>query len=290
MTEPIRSTQRKRPWSAHAKLFGTGDLTRRTTCAVVVAHPSDEIVGAGCLISKLIDIAVLHTTDGAPADMVDAKAAGFENLIDYATARRNECRTALALVNVNTDRISDVGIMDRCASEFLAELARTIALFIQQMGATIVVTHPYEGAHPDHDATAFATHAALGLLNKNGFRPPALFEMALHPSLNSDAKIPEFLLAKDRETTVLMPDGKSKELKAKMFECFSSQQSSLSESPIGPEKFRVPTDYDFKRPPCEGKLHYENFDWAPSPVEWQQHAHEAWSNLFPASLGASHSH
>ena len=290
MTEPIRSTKRKRPWSAHAKLFGTGDLTRRTTCALIVAHPSDEIVGAGCLISKLVDVAVLHTTDGAPADMVDAKAAGFENLVDYAAARQNECRTALALSNVNADKISDVGIMDRCASEFLAELARTIALFIQQMGATIVVTHPYEGAHPDHDATAFATHAALRLLNKNGFRSPALFEMALHPSLSSDAKVPEFLLAPDRETTILMLDERSRDLKAKMFACFASQQSSLTESPIGPEKFRVPNDYDFNRPPSADKLHYENFDWALSPAEWQQHACEAWLNLFPASLHASNGH
>jgi hypothetical protein len=161
---------------------------------------------------------------------------------------------------------------------------------VQQAGATIVVTHPYEGAHPDHDATAFATHAALRLLNKNGFRPPALFEMALHPSLDSAAKIPEFLSAHDRETTILMLDAKARTLKANMFDCFQSQKKSLLDSPLGPEKFRSPGDYDFNQPPCEGKLHYENFEWAPSPAEWQQNARVAWTTLFPASLQANNSH
>jgi len=290
MTLPIRPSQRKRPWSPHAKLFGTGDLTRRTRCAIIVAHPSDEIVGAGGLISKLLEVAILHTTDGAPADMVDANAAGFEDLVEYAAARRNECRAALALSNVTPDKITDLAIMDRCASEFLPELAKKIALFVQQAGATIVVTHPYEGAHPDHDATAFATHAALRLLNKNGFRPPALFEMALHPSLDSGAKIPEFLSAPDRETTVLMLDERARALKANMFDCFKSQQESLHDSPIEPERFRAPGDYDFNQPPCEGKLHYENFEWAPSPEAWQQNAREAWATLFPASFQVSNGH
>jgi len=55
-------------------------------CAVIVAHPADEVVGAGCLISKLVDVTVLHVTDGAPCDMEDAEAAGFNERSEYAEA------------------------------------------------------------------------------------------------------------------------------------------------------------------------------------------------------------
>jgi LmbE family N-acetylglucosaminyl deacetylase len=164
MTQPIRPTPRRKPRSAHAKLFGTGSLTRKMRCSVIVAHPAEEVVGAGCLISKLVDVTVLHVTDGAPYDMQDAEAAGFKDRSRYAAARKQECLDALAIANVSADQVIDFAITDHCAAQCLADLTRKITTFLQQSAADIVVTHPYEGGHPDHDATAFATHAALRLM------------------------------------------------------------------------------------------------------------------------------
>ena len=282
MTQPIRPTERRRPWSAHAKLFGTGDLNRTTRCSVIVAHPADEVVGAGCLISKLVDVSVLHITDGAPSDMQDAKAAGFSNRSDYAQARKKECIAALSIANVPEERVIDFAVTDQCAAHCLAELSKKITTFLQQTGADIVVTHPYEGAHPDHDATAFATHAALRLMKKNGFRPPVLFEMALHPSTDWKAKVPEFLPGSERETTTLLLDERAQQLKQQMFDCFQSQRASLEVSPLGPEKFRQPPAYDFNTPPQDGKLHYENLNLGLTSEEWHTLAGNALVELFPA--------
>jgi len=282
MTQPIRPTERRRPWSAHAKLFGTGDLNRITRCSVIVAHPADEVVGAGCLISKLVDVSVLHITDGAPSDMQDAKAAGFSNRSDYAQARKEECIAALSIANVPEERVVDLAVTDQCAAHCLTELTKKIATFLQQTGADIVVTHPYEGAHPDHDATAFATHAALRLMKKNGFRPPVLFEMALHPSTDWKAKVPEFLPGSERETTTLLLDERAQQLKQQMFDCFQSQRASLEVSPLGPEKFRQPPAYDFNAPPQDGKLHYENLNLGLTSEEWHTLAGNALVELFPA--------
>jgi len=282
MTQPIRPTERRRPWSAHAKLFGTGDLNRTTRCSVIVAHPADEVVGAGCLISKLVDVSVLHITDGAPSDMQDAKAAGFSNRSDYAQARKEECIAALSIANVPEERVVDLAVTDQCAAHCLTELTKKIATFLQQTGADIVVTHPYEGAHPDHDATAFATHAALRLMKKNGFRPPVLFEMALHPSTDWKAKVPEFLPGSERETTTLLLDERAQQLKQQMFDCFQSQRASLEVSPLGPEKFRQPPAYDFNAPPQDGKLLYENLNLGLTSGEWHTLAGNALVELFPA--------
>ena len=260
-------------------------LTPTTRCAVIVAHPADEIVGAGCLISKLVDVTILHVTDGAAYDPDDATDAGIKNASEYARARSQECLSALAIANVPEDRVVDLNLQDRFASQFLTDLARRIAAFLQQSGADIVVTHPYEGGHPDHDATAFATHSALRLLKDNGLRPPVLFEMALHPSADFKAKVPEFL-GSDGETTTLLLDERALELKQRMFECFRSQRKSLEVSPIGPERFRKQLVYNFAAPPNGGKPYYENFDWAQSGKEWQSLARKALEDLFPQPTGA----
>jgi LmbE family N-acetylglucosaminyl deacetylase len=283
MTQPFKPAQRKKVRSAHARLFGTGDLTRRMGCSVIVAHPADEVVGAGCLISKLVDVTILHVTDGAPCDMHDAKAAGFEKRSAYARARRQECLAALAIAHVPEDRVVDFAITDHCAAHCLADLTKQIAMFLQQSEADIVVTHPYEGGHPDHDATAFATHAALRLMKQNGFRPPVLFEMALRPSKDFKAKLAEFLPGSERETTTLLLDERARKLKQQMFACLETQRESLEVSPVGAEKFRQPSAYDFSAPPQEGKLHFENFDWAPRSDEWQSLACKALADLFPAT-------
>jgi LmbE family N-acetylglucosaminyl deacetylase len=283
MNQSIRPTPRRKPRSAHAKLFGTGDLTRTMRCSVIVAHPADEVVGAGCLISKLVDVTILHITDGAPGDMRDAEAAGFKDRWQYAQARRQECLAALAIANVPEDQVIDFAITDHCAAHCLADLTKKITTFLQQSAADIVITHPYEGGHPDHDATAFATHAALRLMKQNGFRPPILFEMALHPSSDFKAKVPEFLPGSERETTTLLLDERAQKLKQRMFACFQTQRESLEVSPVGPEKFRQPSTYDFSAPPQDGKLHYENFDWAPRSEEWQSLASKALADLFPAA-------
>ena len=289
MTQPIRPAERRKPWSAHAKLFGTGDLNRTTRCSVIVAHPADEVVGAGCLISKLVDVSVLHITDGAPTDMRDAKAAGFTNRSDYAQARKEECIAALSIANVPEERVVDFAVTDQGAAHCLTELTKKIATFLQQTGADIVVTHPYEGGHPDHDATAFATHSALRLMKINGFRPPVLFEMALHPSTDWKAKVPEFLPGSERETTTLLLDERAQQLKQRMFACFQSQRASLEVSPLGPEKFRQPATYNFNAPPQDGKLHYENLNLAFTSEDWHTLAGNALAELFPSRQSATNS-
>ncbi len=281
MIEPVQHLPRRKPRSPRVKLFGTGDLNRKMRCSVIVAHPADEVVGAGCLISKLVDVTILHVTDGAPSDMQDAKAAGFDARADYARARREECLAALAIANVPEDHVVDLEIPDQHASACLADLTKKIASFLQRSAPDIVVTHPYEGGHPDHDATAFATHAALRLMKLNGLEPPALFEMGLHPSEDFKAKVPDFLPGTERETTTLLLDDRAKEMKQRMFACFETQRESLDVSPIGPEKFRQPVAYDFTAAPKQGRLHYENFDWAPTREEWQSLASDALANLFP---------
>lgn len=281
MAQPLQQARWGNKPSAHARLFGTGDLHLTTKCTVIVAHPADEIVGAGCLISKLVDVTVIHVTDGA-RDLREAKAAGFDDVASYGEARKRECREALAVAEVPADRIVEFAVPDTAACECLQDLTKRITSFLQEAGTDIVVTHPYEGGHPDHDATAFATHAALRLMELNGLKPPTLFEMALHPGNDEISKLPEFLPGAEGETTTLVLDERATQLKRQMFECLQSQRRSMQASPVGLERFRQPPKYDFSVPPQEGQLHYEKFDWAPRSSEWQLRARKALKDLFPS--------
>ena len=68
----------------------------RVFCAVAyrrTAHPDDEVIGAGSsLLSHFGRSKVVHVTEGAPANMLDAQRAGFVARNDYAHARRLEVR------------------------------------------------------------------------------------------------------------------------------------------------------------------------------------------------------
>jgi LmbE family N-acetylglucosaminyl deacetylase len=67
---------------------------------VIVAHPDDEIIGAGARLSSLKGVTVIHVTNGAPRELDCALRACFATGDEYAGARREECLSALGLAGV----------------------------------------------------------------------------------------------------------------------------------------------------------------------------------------------
>ena len=266
--------------SAHASLFGASELVRPSRCSVIVAHPYDEVIGAGGLISRLRDVTILHVTEGAPAEQ-ETQTAGSAAGANHSKARKEGCASALALANVRPDQIEEFGVTDIWTPRLLADLAKRIAVFLQRSETEIVLTHPYDGGHPDHDATAFATHAAVRLVKHIGFKPPALFEIALHPSRDGKKRVLDFLPGSWRETTTLVLNEEARNLKRRMFDCFTTQQEGLRGTPLGREKFRTPPAYDFSVAPNSGKPAYENFHTGMTGPQWQTLARKALAELFP---------
>src|SRR5918994_1793205 len=91
---------------------------------VVAAHPDDETVGLGGQLRRLRRATIAHVTDGAPRDLADARANGFDDWQSYADARRRELRAGMALAGINTCSLVALGFPDQQAVYSMASLAR----------------------------------------------------------------------------------------------------------------------------------------------------------------------
>jgi len=246
---------------------------------IVGAHPDDETAGAAGLLLRCerSNLWIVTVTDGAPRDPADAERAGYTAREDYAAARRQELLNALPVAAVPTDHTYSLNIVDQEASFDMTALAHRIADTVRELRPTAVLTHPYEGGHPDHDATAFAVHAACAMLA----HPPEVYEFTSYhadPGKPRAMRVGHFLPGTDTGQLIPLSE-KEIELKQKMFECYASQAHVLRHFPLHEERFRAAPAYDFTEAPHAGTLFYENFPWGMTGDRWRQLATESLSTL-----------
>jgi len=232
---------------------------------VIAAHPDDEVIGLGGHLHLLRDPWIVHTTDGAPRSTIARE--------EYAATRRKEVECAMALAGVMPERLRTLGTVDQESVRALDRMRQQLCEIISHLHPDAILTHPYEGGHPDHDAAAFAVAAAVGQMKEK----PRIVEFASYHNGNpagvASMKIGEFLPGPpDAETVRLSPESRAR--KQQMFECFRSQSEMLANFPIEVERFRNAPSYAFDRAPHEGQLFYEAQGWGVG-VEWRRLAMEA---------------
>ncbi len=247
--------------------------------AIVAAHPDDEVVGLGSRLPLIRENAcIIHITDGSPADPGDARAAGCSTREQYALLRRDELACALGQAGLGNEQCFEIGAVDQDSSRHLEAITRRLAQLLETITPAIVVTHPYEGGHPDHDAAAFAVAGAWNLIRASGRNPPAVAEFTSYHAAVEGMEVFEFLPGPEPVTTVTLSET-DRLLKSKMIECFRSQERVLQYFPVRIERFRPAPQYDFMRPPHPGKLYYENFAWGLTGDSWRELARSAMDSL-----------
>jgi LmbE family N-acetylglucosaminyl deacetylase len=242
---------------------------------VIVAHPDDEAIGAGGLLAGLPDAVVAHITDGAPRDERYAQSKGFLTREEYARARRREVANALAHVGITPDRCRGLGYVDGEASNQLLELVFDVAHLIDEVRPDIVLTHPYEGGHSDHDATAFAVQLACGILRRDHAPAPLVLELTSYHNYSGTRQVFEFLPFIGTYYQTIRLTAAEKLLKKRMYDEFVSQKQVLERFPINIEKFRPAPRYLFTNPPHEGQLDYERFCSLITGAQWRRNAEKA---------------
>jgi LmbE family N-acetylglucosaminyl deacetylase len=241
---------------------------------IVAAHQDDEVIGLGSRLPSMRDSAIfVHTTDGALKK--DAQALGFSDTAEYACARREELFAALALAGIPSDHCIALAFGDQQASTHLVQLTQRLLQVLLDLKPSVIYTHPYEGGHPDHDATAFAVHSAVGLLAPAGVSRPEILEFTSYHAAANGLEANEFLPYAGISICTKSLTEAERCLKAKMIDCFVTQRHVLSVFPLSIEKLRFAPRYHFDQAPHPGRLYYENFDWGMDGERWRKHAREA---------------
>ena len=200
---------------------------------------------------------LVHVTDGAPVDGVDAQSAGFPDAEAYTTARRSELNRALAYLPAFPIATVQLGETDQRVTDHLFRVVRALRRLIVTWAPATVVTHAYKGGHPDHDAIAVAVHALR--------RERTTFvhlEFAEYYQGRSGELVTNRFPTTTPATVRIRLSNQEQQMKRDMLSAFTSQQRTLACFGVEEEWLRPAPEYDFSRPPNEGRVWYERFPWA----------------------------
>ena len=239
--------------------------------AAVVAHPDDETIGCGALLQRLSGVHVVVVTDGAPCDLQDAHWHGFETAEAYAAARSRELQRVMQLAGVQPQHILQFDMRDQQAVLKLAGVTVRLRRIFADWKIGIVLTHAYEGGHPDHDAVAFCVHQAA-----RRARPPLrIIEMPLYRATETGAAHQSFVPAPGIEPVVVELTAEEQRRKRDMVAAYVTQKDVLAGFSLAAEVFRIAPDYDFTKAPNGGRVLYDRENWGIESKDWLRQAREA---------------
>lgn len=225
----------------------------RTT--VVVAHPADEIVGLGGQLAQIGALTLVHVTDGTPRELAAAQRASFASRGSYAQARARELDRALAAAGVRHARSRELGITEQEVAHHLADLVKV--LIVDLAHTDVILTHPYEGGHPDHDACAFAVQAACTLRWLMGAATPQRLEFACYHARDGRLAAGRFWEAPGCPERVIALNNTQLAAKRAALAELVIQSTRLDSGPTEVERLRRAPSYDFGRPPPPQEVLYE---------------------------------
>lgn len=260
--------EREQAWREISSQLQSGSPDANVRLLVLAAHPDDETIGASVLLSRFPQSSVAFLTDGAPRDTRLWPPGLSCTREEYATVRRQEAIQALSLAGVSQEQIFWLGGVDQEAAFEISILAERFTKLLADVRATVVVTHPYEGGHPDHDTAALVARIAVSLC-ENGYQP-ALVEMPSYHARDGRCVTGEFLDTHDLSPQLCFEfSSRDRERKRRMMDSYASQALVLESFSIDRELLRIAPDYDFAQPPHQGKLWYECMGWQMAGARWR---------------------
>ena len=220
---------------------------------MLVAHPDDEAVGCGGLLQRTDDPIVVFATDGAPHSDYFWKQYGSRKA--YARVRAEEAERALASIGITHLHFlpEDSPCADQELHLNLAAVYEQLSQLIEAEMPQAILTHAYEGGHPDHDACAFLAAQA----GKQYGLP--VWEMPLYHRAAGEVARQSFIDSTGQHAIELTREELA--CKHEMYIAYVSQTAVLTDFSSAVERFRPMRKYNFARAPHAGVLNYEAWQW-----------------------------
>lgn len=262
-------------WASLSRRLLSGDQDGRLKIVVLAAHPDDETIGASALLGRFQNSAVAYLTDGAPRDRSLWSPDAHGSRDDYGLLRRKEAENALALVDLTPEQITWLGGTDQEAIFDAGDLTDRLIQFLDVSRPSVLITHPYEGGHPDHDAAALVASLAVSRVTSRC----VLAEMTSYHAESDRCVTGRFLNNAVAPELVFELSQAERAHKRSMMAAHSSQREVLSGFVIDCERVRPAPEYDFSRPPHSGSLWYERMGWEMTGERWRSLAQLAVQSL-----------
>ena len=246
---------------------------------ILAAHPDDETIGASTILTRIPDVTVVFVTDGAPRDPTFWSADAKGSRTDYARMRCQEALSALSLAGVSAEQALHLGAVDQDAILEAPALVAWFSTLLGQLQPEVLVTHPYEGGHPDHDTAALIAQLATWNMQCQGesVAAPQLIEMTSYHAREGICETGTFLPGEAQSPSELLIE-LSSDLRARkeaMLAAYASQQLILQRFNSQTERFRLAPSYDFTHAPHAGNLWYECLGWPMTGARWRELARHA---------------
>lgn len=229
--------------------------------AVVLSHPGDEAISLSTLLPQLRQAQFIYIAESPAVANSTSQPGLFFDVQSAPAARKAELRAALILAGISGQRITLLGLKEGEVSWHIVWLAHRLTALFTVMKPEAVITHPYEGGHPDHDAAAMAVHGACARLRRAGLPSPTIIEAAAyHRGSNGSIVFGQFLPAgelEQRHVRVRVVDRANEEFRQQLVSCYSEQRPILGQVTGIAEAYREAPGYDFSAPPHRGSLLYE---------------------------------
>ncbi len=234
---------------------------------VFVAHPDDEAIACGVLLQRIAEPLVAFATDGGPHEPWFWR--NFSSREAYAEARHREACEALRVADIHEIHSLDIkgtNIPDQGLFRSLPPAYGSLCRLIERLRPKALVTHAYEGGHPDHDCCSFL---ARQLTRKHAV---LVWEFPLYHRSAAGVVYQEYLPSQggNTEDFVLKPSTDERARKQRMLEAYRSQAEVLRNFTSDVERFRPQPEYDYSRPPHSGTLCYEDWQWAMTGAQVNQ--------------------
>lgn len=203
--------------------------------AIVVAHPDDEAVAFVSVLRRYPDALLVHVTDGSPTDASQWK--GMVCREAYAALREREKAAALEAVGHSGPRLM-LGITDSKAVWYIRTMVARLTDILKKNQTEIVLTHAFEGGHPDHDAIAYAVYLAAA-------RSTRIIEAPFYRMGDEGSIWQSFVPARGISEHVVHLDAATRRIKETMLAAYRSQSEACANVSLESERFRLARPYDW---------------------------------------------